>query len=87
MFWFKKKDNDDNRITFREWCDKHYKEDVIFTVIVQPTNFKWSFKISYREYKFDYETIIKYGDRKVLHEFLVVTRRYPNEWIVVLGSK
>lgn len=87
MFWFKKKDNDDNRITFREWYDKHYKENAVFTVIVKPTCYKLSFKISYRDYKLDYETIAKYGDRKVVHEFLVVTRRCANEWFVVLGGK
>lgn len=88
MFWFKKKDNNDNRITFREWYDKHYKENnVLYTVIVQPTGYKLCYKVSHREYKLDYETIAKYGNRKVVHEFLVVTRRCSNEWIVILGGK
>lgn len=88
MFWFKKKDNDDNRITFREWYNKHYKDDLaVFTVIVKPTNFKFSFRIANFDYKINYETVMKYGDRKVLHEFLVVGKRCSNEWFVVLGGK
>ena len=88
MFWFKKKDNNDNRITFREWYDKHCAEhNTMFTVIVKPTGFKLCYKVSYREYKLDYETIVKYGNRKVVHEFLVVEKRCSNEWFVVLGGK
>lgn len=88
MFWFKKKDNNNNQMTFRQWYDQHYKDNnVLYTVIVKPSGFKLSFKISYRDYKLDYETIAKYGDRKILHTFLVVTRRCSNEWIVVLGNK
>lgn len=88
MFWFKKKDNNDKRITFREWYDKHYKDDMArFTVIVKPTGFKFSFRIANFDYKIDYETVMKYGDRKVLHEFLVMEKRCSSEWLVVLGSK
>lgn len=89
MFWFKKKDTNDNRITFREWYDKHCNNDsnTMFTVIVKPTGFKWSFRIANFDYKIDYETVMKYGDRKVLHEFLIVTSRCANEWIVILGGK
>lgn len=87
MFWFKKKDTD-NRQTFREWYDKHCKDDLVrFTVIVKPTGFKLSFRIANFDYKIDYETVMKYGDRKVLHEFLVVERRCSSEWLVVLGGK
>ena len=88
MFWFKKKDNNDKQITFREWYDKHYKDDLArFTVIVKPTNFKFSFRIANFDYKIDYETVMKYGDRKVLHEFFVVEKGLSNEWLVVLGGK
>lgn len=88
MFWFKKKDNNDQRITFREWYDKHYKDDLCcFTVIVKPTGFKFSFRIANFDHNIDYKTVMKYGDRKVLHEFLVVAKRCSNEWFVVLGSK
>lgn len=87
MFWFKKKDNNDNRITFREWYDKHYKENALFTVIVKPTGFKLCFKVTTYSYLLDYKTVVKYDNRKVLHDFLVVGRQCPNEWVVILGGK
>lgn len=88
MFWFNKKDNDDNRITFREWYDKHYKEkNVLYTIIIKPSGFKYCFKVSNRVHKLEYETVAKYGNRKVVHEFMVVTRGCYNEWVVILGGK
>lgn len=88
MFWFKKKDNNDNRITFGEWYGKHCAEhNTTFTVIVKPTGFKLCFKVTTYSYLLDYKTVVKYGNRKVLHEFLVVGRQRPNEWVVVLGDK